>query len=996
MKKRAVPREAGSARINIPAPAHGFDVVPEKLMGQVVREFVGTPAPEELFYGFGGFRLLPARQLLLHGDAPVKLGGRAFELLYALVQQRGIILSKDDLMAAAWPGIFVHESNLKVNMHSLRRTLGDTDKPPAYIATVAGRGYRFVAPVEVGTQSPAPAAEVLDAPALALRRAEPPPLPAGGLVGRMSELAELVDRLGRAALVTVVGPAGVGKTTLALAAARALEPAYADGICFVDFATIDDPALVPTVLATALGIKGDREDALAAALNHLRDRAELVLLDNCEHVLPGVAIVARKVVDLGGQSKLLATSRQPLGVPAEDAMWVDPLTLPAEGPTTTPALLASTAVELFLRRASEWSGYELNEADGPVIADICRSLDGLPLALELAAGELGVYAPRDLLARLNEHLGLAERRTAAGHQRHETVLAAIDWSFGLLTRNEAALLLVVSVFAGTFDLDDAVSLGGAVDLSPVDVIAALGGLVTKSLLTAQVHGAGLRYRLLDSTRRYASQRRHDAGIDAAARRSLAGRMMAVFEQAETEWGWRDADDWTHSYLSRLADVRTALGWAFGEGGDVALGIRLTVAAIPLWFERSLMAESQERVELALQHSRAADCPPLLRAKLATSLAWSLMYGRVLVPRIESAWQVAVSGAAEAGNVEHQLQALVGFAVYLMDVGRSAEAVERLVEFRALSELHQNTSLTAEGERTLAWITAHQGDLAASLATLEDLARRHARLGKSSRMAGFQVDRYIGIRNYMTVIAWLCGRADQAGAAAADAISVAGQVGHLASQANVLALAGCPVAYLSGDQTRLATYVAKLRDILEQEHIGVWLPLCRFYAAVCEEAAGEPTAVDRMLQATDAIRDSRFVMRLPSMMGIAAEALTRHGRLDEARHTITGALELEARLGERWCRAELWRIEAGIIQSSGDATAAERLLRAALAEAHAVGARGFTLRVANDVAAHLLAKDRRREAMELLAPVYDGFTEGFGTEDFRRATTLLSRAQPCRA
>ncbi|WP_428662737.1 ATP-binding protein [Reyranella sp.] len=947
--------------------------------------------PQESAYTFGSFRLLPARQLLVLDGSAVRLGGRAFELLHLLVRRSGELITKDELMTAAWPDIFVHESNLKVNIHSLRRSLGDTQKQPTYIATIAGRGYRFVAPVQLGV------ADIADA-GVTPEAGGPGRLPLPrDVVAREREIAHLLARLRGKSQVSVLGPAGVGKTTVAIAAARAFEADCPDGVRFVDLSTIDDPTLLPSALVAALGLRGDMGDALTAVVDHLRQRSILVLLDNCEHVLPAVAIFARKLASQPGRSKLLVTSREPLGVPSESVMRLDALAVPPDGtPASIDDVLRFPAVELFVRRASEWAGYQLVDADCASVAQICRSLDGLPLAIELVAGKLDLHTPQELVAMVDEHFGFHNERTDGASPRHETLLAAIDWSFGLLAPNEATIFCLVSVFVGAFDLEDVVAVAAARALAPFDVIAGLGGLVAKSLLTAQVNGAGLRYRLLDSTRRYATKKRHEAGLDAQARRSHARRILALFEQSEAEWGWRDSDDWTQSYLGRTADVQAAFAWAFGDPGDAALGVRLTVATIPLWFETSLIAEAQGRVEVALEHAETFRCDDLLKTKLAMSRAWSMMYARTYVAEIEKAWLTAMVFAGRAGNLAYELQALVGLAIYLMRIGRIADSIGRLEQFRAICARRQDWSLSPEGERMLAWAKAHTGELAESLAVLEGLAATHSRVGRGSRMAGFQVDRFIGIRCYIPVIAWMSGRPDQAAAVARDAIEAAEGLGHLASQSNVLAVAGCPVAYWIGDLDALDRYTTRLLSILERETIGLWVPIQRFYAAALDDLRGNKAAISRMRGAIDEIIESRFVQRVAGCIGILAESFVREGRLDEASDAIAEAMRYEAQLGERWCRSELMRIEALVLDRAGYHERAEELLLSALDEAHVIKALSYELRIATDLAAHHARTNRSDEAMSLLSPVYRRFNEGFATRDLMAASRLLQRAGGGRA
>ena len=529
-----------------------------------------TAAPKQrtaLAFSFGRFKLIPARQLLLRDGVPIPLGARALDLLTALVQRSGELVSKDELMAAAWPDVFVHESNLKVNMSSLRRSLGDMQKQPTYVATVAGRGYRFVADVQTSSVG-----EDADQAPVALHT-PPSGFPTQGhVIGREEDIAAIISHLRSKRHVTVVGAGGTGKTTVAIEVAQSLRAEYPDGICFVDLSAIDSPTLVAGTVVASLGIRGDPSDSVTAVLDYLRQRKMLMVLDNCEHVLPAASIFARRFASAAGPSTLLATSREPLGTNTEYVFWLGPLEFSSFGePASVEETLRFPALDLFARRVSEWSGYQLVDGDCAAVAQICRSLDGLPLAIELAAAKLENRTPQELLEMLGEHLSFRQRNNGVP-ARHETLLATIDWSYGLLSQDEATIFRLVSVFAGAFELEDVVAIAAAAELNPMSVTIGLGGLVAKSLVTAQVSGSGLRYRLLDSTRHYALQRLLADPIEAPVRHRHAQRMLAVFEQSEGDWDWRETDDWISRYRGRLADLRAALSWSFGEGCRPELGV----------------------------------------------------------------------------------------------------------------------------------------------------------------------------------------------------------------------------------------------------------------------------------------------------------------------------------------------------------------------------------------------------------------------------------------
>jgi len=947
-------------------------------------EAMGGATKGELSFAFGPYRFVPARQLLLLGDQPVKLGGRAFELLRLLVQRSGQLVTKEELIAAAWPGTFVHESNLKVNMWNLRRALGDTKLNPRYLATIAGRGYMFVAGVETAIADFAH----LDLPASP--DGAPPALQ--HIVGREMEIAEILDALHHERHLTLVGAGGIGKTTIAVAAARAYADRCPDGVCFVDLTAIDDVRLLPVAMVTALGIKGNPGNGFDAILDYLRPREMLLVLDNCEHVLPAATIFARRLATEHGKSKLLATSREPLDSEGERLIRIGALAVPdlhrgldAERAVRFPA------VELFARRAAEWAGYETADGDWIAIASICRSVEGLPLAIELAAAQLERYRPDELLAMLDQHLGFPNPRQEGAPPRHETMLATIEWSYRLLSSKEAALFRAISVFADTFELEDAIDVAEAVGLDAVDVMTGLGGLVAKSLLAAKVNGPALRYRLLDSMRRYAAGKRREDPADGALRKQHSARVLALFRRSEEEWNWLDTGDWIARYVSRFADLRAALGWAYGADGDVRTGIELTVAGLMLWSETSILSEAQGRAEQALALAETVACDDLLKAKLACSRGWSLFYARKMTGESEVVWRDAIGFARNAGNLEYEQRGLVGLAFYLLQIGKISDAIPYLEEANALSEQYHDWTSAPEGERALAWARAHRGEFVESGQVLDRLATQYALPKGALRMARQDVYRFVTIRCYLPFVAWMTGRADCAINATREAVELAGQAGHWVSQANALGLAALPLALETGDMAALHHYSAQMQANMDREAIPRWMPVHRYFAALLRHLQGDEDAWRDVGAAIDEMVECRYLLRIPMYIGGFARTLVQCGQLDEARRRVASALQFQEEQGELWCRPELQRIDASIMLRAGDAIHAERRLREALANAQAIGATSFELRIAGDLAAHLIESGRRAEGAELLGPVYEKFSEGFGTQDMLAASRLLQRA-----
>src|SRR5580698_3059423 len=433
---------------------------------------------------FGPFRLVTAQRRLLEGDKPVRLGGRAFDILAALVERAGEVVSKEELIAQVWPATFVDEANLKIQISALRRALGDGQGESRYVATVVGRGYNFVAPVRKEEPSQA-----------SLSPAIPPPAPHNlpfattRMIGRDEIAATLVTQLSRRRLVTIVGPGGIGKTTVGLAVAERLIDTYEHGVWMIDLAPLSDPHLVSSAVATVLGVEIRTDDPLPALAAALRDRRLLLLLDTCGPVVDAAASLAAALLSGTSGVDILATSREPLGVPGERVHRLAPLNCPEPSSEVTAAEAAAfTAVQLFVERvAAIVEDFALTDANAALVVAICRRLDGLPLAIEFAAPRVEVLGIEGLAARLDDSfprlLG-AQRRAAI--PRHRTMQAVIDWSYGLLDEDEQRFFRALGIFAGGFTGEAAAAV--AVDAAN-DAIDRLVDLVAKSLVVADVSGA---------------------------------------------------------------------------------------------------------------------------------------------------------------------------------------------------------------------------------------------------------------------------------------------------------------------------------------------------------------------------------------------------------------------------------------------------------------------------------------------------------------------------
>jgi predicted ATPase/DNA-binding winged helix-turn-helix (wHTH) protein len=459
---------------------------------------------------FNRFQLYPEQRRLFVEGRPVRLGSRALDILITLADRAGEVVSKEELLARVWPGTIVEESSLRVHVSALRKSIGDGRDGARYIANVPGRGYSFVAPVK-HAQSQRSAGTLPE-------RVEgwgTFPAATAGIVGRADVIATLTSQLTSQRLVTLVGSGGIGKTTVALSVAERLLGSYKQQACFVDLASLSDPALVANKLATALAIpaQSDSRLAVAASADFLRDKQMLIVLDNCEHVVEAAATLAEEVLKAAPGVSILATSREPLRAAAEWVQRLSSLEVPPANPALTAVeALRFAAFQLFVASASAGSGtFVLADEDVAAISRICRRLDGIPLALELAAATVDVFGVHGLAARLDESFFVLARGRRTALPRHQTLKATLDWSYNILSAAEQTLLRRVSVFAGAFSLEAASAVSGVSEMDELTALNELSNLVAKSLIEVSSSAGSIHYRLLDVTRAYALEKLTQSG-----------------------------------------------------------------------------------------------------------------------------------------------------------------------------------------------------------------------------------------------------------------------------------------------------------------------------------------------------------------------------------------------------------------------------------------------------------------------------------------------------
>src|SRR6266850_976148 len=849
---------------------------------------------------FGRFKVVRHRRELLADDRPVELGGRAFDTLMALIDARGTVLDKDQLMSLVWPDRVVEENNLPAQIAVLRKVFG-ADRH--LIRTVAGRGYQFTGEIHTAAAAaPSPPARMTNLPEAVSE-----------LIGREAELEEV---------------------------ARHLLPRFPDGVFVAELGPVSSPELVPATVASALGsthIAGPASrEGVAGALG---TKKLLLVIDNCEHVIEAATGMAEALLRASPGVALLATSREPLRVSEEYVYRVPPLGVPAEDNRDVQDVFRHGAVKLFVSRAhAAEPRYVAEGRVAAATAAICRRLDGIPLAIELAATRIVGFGVDGVAARLDDRFRLLTggSRTLA---RQQTMRATLDWSYDLLSESERVVLRRLGAFVGAFTLDAASAVAASVDIPASEVAESVADLVGKSLVSTDVGGAIVHYRLLETTRAYAREKLiESAELDDFARRH-AEYYRDLFEHADAEVETRPTAEWLAAYRPHIDEVRAALDWAFSRSGDVGVGVALAAATVPLWTHLSLLTECRVRVEqaiAALGRQVPSDPRRDMRLYLALGHALFRLLGRAAAPEINAALTKALELAEIMHDTRYRLGAIYGLHSHRLSTGDYRDALRLAEKFRAVAAETADRYDVAIGDRLIGLALHILGDQPSARRHLEPLVRSRVATARPSHIILYQYDQRVLLDCYHARVLWLQGFGDQAKELTEDLVDYARAKDHALSLLYALLIAACPIALYVGDFTTADHHVRLLQP---------------------ELAAG----------------------------------LGGAGQIAEGLVVADTALARAEQAEAGWCLAELLRTKGELLlleRVPSAVATAEACFRQALDVARRQGALSWELRAAMSLARLWHGQQRVSPARKLLGAVYRRFTEGFETADLIAAKALL--------
>jgi predicted ATPase/DNA-binding winged helix-turn-helix (wHTH) protein len=945
---------------------------------------------------FGPFRLRATERILEKNGRPLQIGSRALDILITLLERAPEVVSKRELVRRTWGDLVVDEGSLRVHITALRKQLDDLDSSVSYVSNVHGRGYCFAGAVTWAT----PEATPKQTPRAVPRLPREPLL----MVGRENAVGELAARLKKQRFVSIVGAGGIGKTTVVLALAHRLLPKFKGAVHFLDLATIEDPRLLASTLATQLGLVSDQRSP--DNLTFLREQRLLLVFDSCEHVIGAIATLTENIFRDAPQVHILATSREALRAEGEQVHHLPPLECPppdVESLTATRAL-GFTAVQLFVKQVTD-SGhpYELTDSDAPTVAQICRRLDGIPLALELAASRVEVYGVQGTASLLDKHFRLLwhGRRTAL--PRHQTLGATLDWSYKLLSGTEQLLFRRLAIFVTGFSLAAALPVVSE-GLDAAEVTEALATLVDKSLVT--LDGATvMRYRLLETTRAYAWQKLIESSEDQKIARRASEHLFYAFEKFGSEVWARPSPESIDFFLSNLSDLRAGLDWCFSDQADKVLGAKLTGASACLFLQAGLVPEcaawteralggldassqgTQLELELLACFSAASVLPTPLPAHRTRPVpdGWSIMVTRGNDPAVHAAMVRALDIAQRLKTAPMEL--------FLLQVLFTWQT--RGGDFRGIRETADRiATVTKQVTDPLADAIRNYYLARSSFGTVNNReVLRHAQLAVGappshlSKLNLAALEDFDGTRALAAASLWVLGYPDQALMAALQAVQEADELNHPFTTCHVL-MAGLALAIETGHSQRADELNQRLSSLATKYHLFTSYVGWEGCLAV---SRGELSHGIQLLQtAIAALHQEGWEPYRAYFTVSLAEGLARAGKHEAAHTAVCEAVARADRRGDMLDLSNLLRVKGEVLSSMpGPHTAeADTCLRQALEIANDHGFLILELRSGIGLARLWASRGDYSRACALLEPLFSRFSEGFQTRDLLAAAKLL--------
>jgi predicted ATPase/DNA-binding winged helix-turn-helix (wHTH) protein len=925
---------------------------------------------------FGPFELSIGSRLLTNGTKRVPLGARAMDILISLIEQPNTVVGKRDLIERVWPDQEADEVSLRVHISALRKALSQSDPSRRYIANEPGRGYRFIVPI--ATSSP-------QTPDVEPARTAMLPARLERMIGRKEVVARIQAKLVEQKFVTIVGPGGIGKTTVAVAVAHEMCSSFDGEVRFVDLSPLDDASLVAPAVASAFGLAIQTDDVLPFLIDRLTGAAKLLVLDGCEHLIGAASALAEKLFDHVPTLHLLATSREALRIAGENVHELAALAFPPEDKTIQASdALEYPAVQLLVDRVRALQRqFELRDIDAPIAAGICRRLDGIALAIELAAGRVDVYGLGKTASLLDGHLNLswAGRRTAM--PRHQTLKATLEWSYDLLGEEERHVLNRLAVFSGGFTFEAAVAVVADDAVDEAKVSDCLWELRSKSMIA--IYGQDSRLRLLDTTFAFAAERLAEEGEQGFFRRRHALYFSDLFRQGAS----MDVSSWPKTLGVEVGNLRAALNWAFSGAGDAKVGVDLAAASASTWIGMALLTECREWMAKAISCLDAMNSGSRQGMVIQSALASSMMFTLGMTEETYASWAKAKLLAEELGDVEYQLVSFLVLWAHRIRLPRYAEAIELAERCGEVAGASGDRGAIATANYMRGVTYHHTGRLVQAEALFEASLHHDDEVARQAIIKRFGYDRKTDALAVLANLVWLRGAPDQARRLGQMSIAEARQLDQAVPLCVALTWAAF-TEYLTdpenGETDRLANELV--------EHAGKYAVDSYYGFGLAMQALGRirqgdsEAAADLLYSGLEKLSAAHYGVFHPILQAEFARCLAVLGNTQQAVAVFERAkinLDDENQLFV----PELLRIrgELALSRNEGLAVCRGYFLRA-IEMSDRRGSLSWTLRTATSLALAEKPGARREEAQSILRATLAKFREGSDTFDLRLAARVL--------
>jgi predicted ATPase/DNA-binding winged helix-turn-helix (wHTH) protein len=932
------------------------------------------------------------RRELRSSGIPVPLGGRAFEVVTVLVQSASEFVTKDDLMDRVWPGAVVGEGTIHVHISAVRKALGP-DR--GLLKTASGRGYRLLGSWTPQQREAAAATVYSRVPRTSgLEPANNFPPLITRLVGRAAACQFVRDLVSAYRVVTLTGPGGIGKTSLAIKAVRYLLADFEDGGWLVELASLSDPGLVPSTVASTLGLKLVGEISAESVAHAVGARHLLLVLDNCEHVIEALTRLCPRTT-------IVATSREVLRIDGEAVYRVPPLEVPAPGQAAPDYILQYSAVELFVARTKALNaGFSPTTEDLASIATICRHLDGMPLAIELAAASAAALGIAQVSAGLRDRFALLTRGRRTALPRQRTLRATLDWSQELLPEAERRLLRRLAVFAGGFTVDAAAAIMADTGLDAAMVTDCIANLVTKSLIAMDPTPGVTRWTLLETIRAYAIEKLAESDESGDAQRRHAAFFRDLFTpRAQGAKSSLSEEDLARR-IREIDNVRAALDWSFSPAEDRAVGIDLTAAYAPVWQHLSLMIECRERCERALRGlGPHATANMRLRMDLQIALAGAIFITMGPPEQATMLLTEALEIADTLNEFKAQARALttlVPIYAFRGEYAKGQIAAERIeqIAHRIGDPIHLRWAYQQMGVTLFL-----KGRPRKAQQYLERVLRSPAASGDRRDAIYYKSNDRAVARAMLARALWTQGLTDQALNEARLSLEELQGADHQLLLCQILNQGISRIATMTGDFATADREIARLIEVARGLNARVWETVGHFLKGQLLVERGEFAQGLQVLRDAFEICDrTGWRLSYVEFKGALALGLAGTGQLDEALVALdeATAADREGADGYGWYSPELLRVKGEVLrQQAADRSSlvAEDCFNQAAQTAREQGALFWELRIAMSVARLKMSQGRHHEARASLTSVYDRFTEGSATADMQAARTLLEGLPP---